>query len=119
MKRVLVVDDSPTIAEALRWALQNEGHEVTVVTAGMRALLDASNPLWAGQDVLICDLMMPHVKGADIARVAQLAFPHMRRIVLPGADAHGPLVEEAARYAHIVLGKPAPFDDILTAVGDA
>lgn len=116
---VLIVDDSPSVAEALRWALNAEGHEVTVVDKGMRGLLDHTHPAWTAVQVLICDLMMPDVKGADIMRVCQLAYPDVKRICLTGSDDLGGLIAEAAKYAHLILQKPSEFELILSAVADA
>lgn len=116
MAHILVVDDSAAIADALRWVLADAGHEITVVSHGMSDLLDPTDDLWRGKDVLICDLMMPNVKGSDILRVCAEAHPTIKRICLTGVDAYGPLIEEARQWAQLVLEKPADFTEILKAV---
>jgi CheY-like chemotaxis protein len=68
--RVLVVDDEPLVAKVVRHALEAK-HDVTVFTAAAEALA----VLRAGQrfDVIICDMMMPQMTGADFYE-ALLAF---------------------------------------------
>lgn len=114
---VLIVDDSKSVAEALSWVLTDAGHTVKVIDRDMRRLLNPQDPAWEGVNALICDLLMPTVKGADILRAAQASHPAVRRICLTGADHHGPLIDEARRNAHVVLQKPTDFNDILLALG--
>ena len=57
---VLVVDDDQEIAETLRFALAEEGYEVSVASDGNQGLAyaEASNP-----DLIILDIMMPRRSG--------------------------------------------------------
>lgn len=119
MPHILVVDDSAAIADALRWVLADAGHTVTVVTHGMGGLLDPRHDAWKDTEILVCDLMMPGVKGADILQSCAENHPAIKRICLTGVDAYGPLIEEARQWAHLVLEKPADFTEILKAVGHA
>jgi DNA-binding response OmpR family regulator len=59
-KRILVVDDDPDIAEAIRYALLNRGYEVLVARDGNQglALAERENP-----DLIILDMMMPKRSG--------------------------------------------------------
>lgn len=118
MTRVLVVDDSPAIAELLEAALLLEQHDVRVVNRSFTDLLDPRSRLWDDIDVLLCDLMLPESSGLEILAVAKNAHPKIRRIALTAAAA-GPITEQAAALAHQVLRKPSPFDDILLAVRTA
>ena len=63
--RVLVVEDDPDIADLIRRYLQKGGFEVEVRASGREALsaIAASPP-----DLLVLDLMLPHVSGLDICR---------------------------------------------------
>jgi CheY-like chemotaxis protein len=61
--RVLVVDDEPMIATAIRRTLGLE-HEVVLTSAAATALERISQ----GEefDVILCDLMMPQMTGMDL-----------------------------------------------------
>ena len=64
-KRVLVVDDSPTVREAARRLLTQHGYEVEVAVDGM----DGWNAVRAGQyDLVISDMDMPRLDGLELVR---------------------------------------------------
>ena len=61
--RVLVVDDEPLVAKALRRILAD--YEVSIATCGNDALqLVASSSF----DAVVCDVMMPEMTGEDFYR---------------------------------------------------
>jgi len=64
---VLVVDDDPLVAKALKRALR--GHDVTVATGGREAI----ERIASGQrfDLVLCDIMMPDVTGMDVYDAAR------------------------------------------------
>lgn len=66
-RKVLLVDDSPAVCEALRWALEDGTDFVVVGTAhdGLRALeyAEAVQP-----DVVILDIALPLLDGYAVAR---------------------------------------------------
>jgi len=77
-RKILVVDDQPVLAKAIRRMLA--GHEVTVVGSAR----DAVTKLEAGErfDVILSDLMMPGMTGMDLhAAVAALAPEQVTRMV--------------------------------------
>jgi DNA-binding response OmpR family regulator len=63
--RILVVEDEPSIREVVSLYLRRAGYQVTVVDEGQAALesLSAQMP-----DLVILDLMLPHVDGLAITR---------------------------------------------------
>jgi CheY-like chemotaxis protein/two-component sensor histidine kinase len=78
--QVLVVDDEPAIGAAIRRILAAE-HDVTVLTSAPRALETVARG--ARFDVILCDLMMPHMTGMELhARIAALAPDQAERMVL-------------------------------------
>ena len=63
--RILVVEDDPDIAQLAARYLDKAGFTSTVVSSGRDALAEiATKP----PDVLILDLMLPHVDGLEICR---------------------------------------------------
>jgi DNA-binding response OmpR family regulator len=64
-KRVLVVEDEPSLAMAIRDELEFEGFEATVVENGIAAL---DRILKESPDLVVLDLMLPGKSGFDICR---------------------------------------------------
>lgn len=63
--RILVVEDDPDIAELVRRYLEKAGFSVETLTSGRDALAAvAARP----PDLLVLDLMLPHVDGLEICR---------------------------------------------------
>jgi DNA-binding response OmpR family regulator len=61
--RVLLIEDEPNIAEALRFILGRDGWEVGVHGDGATALAEIARQR---PDVVILDLMLPGASGLDI-----------------------------------------------------
>jgi len=77
--RVLVVDDEPMVALAVRRSLESQ-HDVSVVNRAQ----DAIDMLRAGErfDVIFCDVMMPNVTGIDFYKeVSALAPSELDKVV--------------------------------------
>ena len=64
-KRILVVDDEPSIRDLLRVILESRGFEVTEADNGVTALraFEAEN-----SDMVILDVMMPQMNGLECCR---------------------------------------------------
>ena len=112
-KRVLVVDDEPSVAQVVVDALADEGYEVRWAANGREAL--AVLGAWL-PDLIVLDLMMPVMDGRAF-RAAQ------RR--LPGAAARVPVLvlsgmREARATAEALgaaaLTKPFDLDDLVATV---
>ena len=69
--RILIVDDEPSVATALRRVVSND-HDVAIAGGGVAAL----ERIEAGErfDVIFCDLMMPDMTGMELH--AKLAASH-------------------------------------------
>lgn len=61
--RVLLIEDEPNIAEAIRFILSREGCEVMVEADGARALTRIAD---IAPDLVILDLMLPGMSGLEI-----------------------------------------------------
>lgn len=61
--RVLLVEDEPNIAAAIRFILTREGWEVAVEADGAAAMARVRD---LGPDLLILDLMLPGMSGLEI-----------------------------------------------------
>ena len=69
-RRVLVVEDEPSIAETIWYALRTEGFEVTAAATGEEALKSMSSQ---GFDCVILDVGLPDMNGFEVCRQARLA----------------------------------------------
>jgi DNA-binding response OmpR family regulator len=69
MHRILIVEDEPSIALALRDDLQREGYAVVVVGDGDAATTEAAR----GFDLILLDVMLPKKDGFDVCRDVRLA----------------------------------------------
>src|SRR6266404_1299590 len=64
-QRILVVDDEPDLLELVRVNLTQAGFEVETAETGRQALERARR---AAPDLLILDLMLPDLSGAEVCR---------------------------------------------------
>ena len=106
---VLVIDDEPVILRATRRLLR--GHDVVTVERGAEALerLDAGETF----DVLLCDMTMPGMTGADVVYATGPAgapsTAHARRTIFVTGGAITPETEEfLANVDRPRLDKPFP-----------
>lgn len=65
MKRILLVEDEPTIRTAVRDALRSQGHDVDDTVDGAEGLRRAR---MGGYDLLVLDLMLPGMDGLEVCR---------------------------------------------------
>ena len=63
--RVLVVEDEADVAEMIRYNLGKEGYDVRVAANGTDALRQVKD---ARPDVILLDIMVPHLNGWEICR---------------------------------------------------
>lgn len=66
MKKILVVDDEPTLVSTLKYNLEREKYQVITATNGPAAL-DAARA--ARPDLIILDLMLPGLDGIEVCRI--------------------------------------------------
>lgn len=64
-KRILVVDDEPSIVDAVATALRYEGYEVAEASTGREALevITTTEP-----DLVVLDWMLPDIEGIEVGR---------------------------------------------------
>ena len=116
-RRVLIVDDEPTIRAALRRFFQKRGWVVEEAEDGEQALaqLAAADP---GYRLVVTDVRMPKMSGMELYQHATAAHPWLRdRFVFSSGDAEAPgITEFCAASGCTVLGKPFTLDALERAV---
>ncbi len=65
MKKALIVDDSPTMRNMLKAAMQEEGFDCTTAQDGEKALKAARTEKF---DVILTDINMPNMDGIELIR---------------------------------------------------
>ncbi len=115
-KRVLVVDDEPTICRALLIALTRAGYDVTVVESGERAHLLLREQRF---DCMITDLHMPDLRGDVLFELARSIQPRLRfATLLTTGDASEMAMDMLEACGCPVLYKPFDLRQVVSLVGD-
>ncbi|MEX2395052.1 MAG: response regulator transcription factor [Actinomycetota bacterium] len=65
MSRILIVEDEPALADSIRYGLEREGYECTVLNDGRRVVDYVRS--WR-PDLVLLDLMLPGMPGTDVCR---------------------------------------------------
>lgn len=114
-RRVLVVDDEPSICKALEIVLRRADYDVVTVGSGETA---TSLLREARFDAMLVDLRIPDMRGDVIFELAAALQPHLRTATL---FMTGDISERASRLIAAcgcpTLLKPFDLQDVLDAVG--
>ena len=116
--RVLFVDDEPAIAEAGKQMLEYLGCQVVTTTSSKEAFeLFRSQP--DAFDLVITDMTMPHMTGADLSMNLLRVRPGIPVILTTGFNER--ISRETARSMgiHKILMKPVLVRDLASAIRDA
>jgi len=116
-RRILFVDDEPKLLAGLERLLhpQRNQWEMVFVSGGEVALAELAKRLF---DVIVTDMGMPGMNGAQLLQHVQERFPQVVRLVLSGhTDAENAL--RAIPVAHQFLSKPCSPDVLRNAVDRA
>lgn len=110
LDRVLFVDDDELVLDALRDALRPFRHRWS-----MRFVADVSQAMAALEqdrfDVVVSDLRMPGMDGAELLEAVRDRHPDAVRIVLSG-HADMVMAARAAAVAHRMIAKPCATEDL-------
>jgi CheY-like chemotaxis protein len=101
--RILIIDDDPIVAKALRRWLR--GHEVDVCCSGAEAIARCQT---TDYDLIFCDVMMPFLSGAEVhQQLSRLRPEVVPRIVFVTGGTFTPQVTDfMAIVTNRVLEKP-------------
>ncbi|MDW5444107.1 response regulator transcription factor [Polaromonas sp. SM01] len=100
VKRVLIVEDDPHIAELLRMHLHDEGFAVVHAADGHAGVRELERGHW---DALVLDLMLPGVDGLEICRRARAMARYTPIIIISARSSE----------VHRILGLELGADDYL------
>jgi CheY-like chemotaxis protein len=113
-RRVLVVDDDAATRQFLSMVLETAGYETTVSADGPAAL-----SAWHEHgpfDVVVTDVMMPQMRGYELARRVRQIQPDIKVLYVTGfSDAL--FAEKSRLWEHeAFLDKPCTPDSLLQAL---
>ncbi|RXZ84206.1 DNA-binding response regulator [Paenibacillaceae bacterium] len=110
---ILVVDDDEKITSLLRRSLAFEGYEVTTANNGLEGL----KTMMSGEpDLLILDVMMPHVDGWEVAHRVRSGGSAVPILMLTAKDEIHDRVKGLDLGADDYLVKPFALEELLARV---
>jgi DNA-binding NtrC family response regulator len=112
-RRVLVVDDDPTILESVADALAEDGITVTVAEGGVRALAMLQH---AAPDVVLSDVRMPDIDGLALLREIKAKHPESDVVMMTAFDDMPTVVSSMRGGAVEFLVKPLDLTQLRTAI---
>ena len=101
--KILLVDDEPDILEIISYSLESAGHKVYKANNGLEAIKIAKKII---PDLIIMDLMMPHMNGIDACEEIRKSN-NLKDVVITFLSARG---EDFSKIA----GFEAGADDYIT-----
>lgn len=114
MNRILFVDDEPAILEGLRNSLRKQrGRWDMVFAAGGAAALRELEK--ARFDLVVTDMRMAQLDGAELLRLVKERYPTTARMVLSGQAEQSEVVR-ALPVAHQFLSKPCDPEQLRSAI---
>jgi two-component system, cell cycle sensor histidine kinase and response regulator CckA len=115
-KTILVVDDNEQALALVKEALSTRGYTVLTANRGAVALSILESKKGESVELVIIDLVMPDVDGAELASKILAKTPDMKILVMSGyADdvvVHGIVDSKNVDF----LGKPFSIRDLFTRV---
>lgn len=118
LKAILVVDDDKQLASALQWILADRNFLVDIAFDGKEALLKLKVNEY---DLVICDLIMPGLRGDEFYLKAREARPDLadRFIFITGFGTDPRIHAFLTRHEVKYLLKPFPVEGLIRCVQEA
>ena len=115
IKSVLLLDDDVEFVETLKALLESHNFVVTTVTNGADGLREIMS---LDFDVIICDLVMPHMPGDMFFLAVKKTKPHLcNRFIFITGYSENPRVEKFLEEVNgLVLIKPVLADEMVNMI---
>jgi CheY-like chemotaxis protein len=115
MPRILVAEDDDAVREFVARALALQGHDVTAVIDGGRAL----EALQANRyDLLLTDIVMPGLDGIALALKVTKSYPDLPVLLMTGYAAERQRAHNLEALISRVLLKPFTLKEVCAAVAE-
>jgi CheY-like chemotaxis protein len=126
MSSILIIDDESDVRDGMKRVLDRAGFAVRAIDDPMDAVAELTR---VSADLVITDMIMPRVNGADVIDAIVKNFPTVRILAISGGGnfdvtSHEPGEMVTTAYltaaknagAHLVLAKPFDSAELLRAV---
>src|SRR5260370_1006217 len=114
---ILVVEDEDEVRSLASEFLRSAGYSVLTARDGVEAL-EVSDRLGSSIQLLLTDVVMPKMRGTELAQKLKACFPSLRVVYMSGyleqATCSGGILGKA-----IVLQKPFSRDTLIRQIGEA
>ena len=117
MKRILFVDDELKVLQGLQRMLRSMRHEweMEFATGGQEALAMLEKSPF---DVIVTDMRMPGMNGAQLLDEVMKQYPHVVRIILSGQTDQDVFMS-SCHTVHQFLSKPCDTETLKTTIARA
>ena len=107
--RLLLIEDDPSVALGLKWALELDGHHVTHSPLGRPAigLLQHATP-----DAILIDLDLPDIDGVTLGRAVRAGWPDLAIVFVTGHDDFEGLSEAIQHRRSVCIQKPFSIETL-------
>jgi DNA-binding NtrC family response regulator len=116
-RKILIIDDEPTIADTLAVIFSSSGYESRSVYSAEQALEMLEE--W-GPDLAVIDVVLPGMNGIEFAIFLKASYPACQFLLFSGQPGTTGLLEEAKRKGHLfdILAKPLHPSFMLATVSE-
>jgi len=114
VRRILVVDDEPSIGRALTLGLLSKELEVEVAENGRIGVRLGSRKQY---DILIADLCLPDIDGLEVVRRIKSYSPEIVSIIITGNPSRETSIKAISQGVCGYLEKPLDMKSIKSAIG--
>jgi DNA-binding NtrC family response regulator len=109
---VLAVDDDPSLLEVLQEMLIPQGYKVFTASSGEEALEIADSQ--PGKiDLLLTDVLLPGIKGQDLAKKLQVRCPDVNVLFMSGYLCPSMAHNNSEKKFEAFIQKPFSFNSLL------
>ena len=111
---VLIVEDDLAIRRLVRMVLKREGYQVELASDGIEAVLKLGV---LDYDVIILDLMMPHLDGFSfMSTMAEHDPGRLKHIIVTSAASPGVIKARMKGVPFMVMPKPFDIQELIANV---
>ena len=112
-RRILLVDDEPSVREALKLVLEFIGHEAWTADGGPTALALLEQQDF---DLVLTDYSMPEMRGSELIALIQQRWPELPIILVSAFADDLRAAGKIPPGVRTAIGKPFSIEDVRLAI---